>query len=94
MQAVEKKEDEQEAEEVDEEAASWAPERREAEKLVAELMKLWGPPIATLSRAGRAFEGLEFLLGGGRSGSFDLQVRSCRKLHGNNPCRGLTVAVY
>lgn len=28
----------------------------------------------TLSRAGKAFDGLEDLLGGGRSGTFDLQV--------------------
>lgn len=28
----------------------------------------------TLSRAGKAFEGLEDLLGGGRSGTFDLQA--------------------
>ena len=28
----------------------------------------------TLARAGKAFEGLEVLLGGGRSGTFDLQV--------------------
>lgn len=31
----------------------------------------------TLSRAGKAFEGLEVLLGGGRSGTFDLQVSTC-----------------
>lgn len=41
---------------------------------MGELIALWGPPIETLSRAGRAFDGLEFLLGGGRSGTFDLQV--------------------
>lgn len=58
----------------DDETSSWSPERQEAEKLVAELIALWGPPMETLSRAGRAFEGLEFLLGGGRSGTFDLQV--------------------
>lgn len=29
---------------------------------------------ATLGRAGKAFEGLEALLGGGRSGTFDLQA--------------------
>ncbi len=28
----------------------------------------------TLSRAGKAFDGLEALLGGGRNGTFDLQV--------------------
>ena len=56
--------------------AEWSPERREAERLVQELMALWGPPMETLSRAGRAFEGLEALLGGGRNGSFDLQVHN------------------
>ena len=29
----------------------------------------------TLGRAGKAFDGLEALLGGGRNGTFDLQVR-------------------
>ena len=60
--------------EEDGERQAWPVERREAETLVAGLMELWGPPIETLSRAGRAFEGLEALLGGGRSGTFDLQV--------------------
>ena len=30
----------------------------------------------TLGRAGKAFDGLEALLGGGRNGTFDLQVSS------------------
>jgi hypothetical protein len=33
-----------------------------------------GARSETLARAGKAFEGLEVLLGGGRSGTFDLQV--------------------
>lgn len=67
--SVEEAEDEGE-----DETQSWSPELREAERLVSELIALWGPPIETLSRAGRAFDGLEFLLGGGRSGTFDLQA--------------------
>ena len=66
-------------EEEEDEKQTWSPELREAERLVAELIALWGPPIETLSRAGRAFDGLEFLLGGGRNGTFDLQVCSCFK---------------
>ena len=41
-----------------------------AEDLVAAMMEAWRMPILTLSRAGRAFEGLEGLLGG----FFDLGV--------------------
>lgn len=43
----------------------------------------------TLGRAGKAFEGLEALLGGGRSGTFDLQASSlsahvvCRPMKAN-----------
>ena len=70
-----------EAEEEEDEQRAWSPELREAERLVADLIALWGPPIETLSRAGRAFDGLEFLLGGGRNGTFDLQV--CRQ---STPC--------
>lgn len=50
--------------------ASWTPDRRTAEDLVAAMMEAWRMPILTLSRAGRAFEGLEGLLGG----FFDLGV--------------------
>ena len=35
----------------------------------------------TLSRAGKAFEGLEDLLGGGRSGTFDLQASAFSLQH-------------
>ena len=34
----------------------------------------WRQPVETLSRAGRAFAGMEALLGGGRDGTFDLGV--------------------
>lgn len=53
---------------------SWSPSQRIAHRLVNEVVEMWGPPIQALARAGRAFEGLEALLGGGRSGAFDLQV--------------------
>jgi len=48
-----------------EEQASWTPERRSAEELVSTLVSQWEKPIAALDRAGRAFDGLEALLGGG-----------------------------
>lgn len=38
-------------------------------------MDVWQAPIDTLSKAGRAMEGIEALLGGAAGGSFDLQVR-------------------
>ncbi|GAB4823718.1 hypothetical protein N2152v2_010764 [Parachlorella kessleri] len=62
----------EEEEEEEEERAAWSLERRTAEELAGELVAQWEKPISTLSRAGRAFEGLETLLGGGRGGSFDL----------------------
>ena len=37
---------------------------------------MWRAPIDTLSKAGRAMEGIEALLGGAAGGSFDLKVRS------------------
>lgn len=52
--------------------ASWSPDRRTAEDLVGAMIEAWRMPILTLSRAGRAFEGLEGLLGG----FFDLGVRN------------------
>ena len=61
-------------EEDDDPKAGWSAEMKTAQSLVQELMDIWGPPIQTLSRAGRAFGGLEALLGGGRAGTFDLQV--------------------
>jgi uncharacterized protein with von Willebrand factor type A (vWA) domain len=48
-----------------EEQATWTPERRSAEELVSTLVSQWEKPIAALDRAGRAFDGLEALLGGG-----------------------------
>ncbi|KAG7670575.1 hypothetical protein Ndes2437B_g05113 [Nannochloris sp. 'desiccata'] len=48
-----------------EEQATWTPERRTAEELVSTLVSQWEKPIAALDRAGRAFDGLEALLGGG-----------------------------
>ncbi len=66
--------EEQESEPDPQEAirAAWSPDRRVAEDLVAAMIQAWQAPILTLSRAGRAFEGLEGLLGG----FFDLQVRT------------------
>lgn len=48
----------------DEDRELWSKERVIAEDLVKALVALWRVPIATLSKAGRAFEGLEALLGG------------------------------
>ena len=78
-QKAAEQQDEGEDDEEEQQQQTWSPELREAERLVAELIALWGPPIETLSRAGRAFDGLEFLLGGGRGGTFDLQVDTCRR---------------
>ncbi|KAI7841137.1 hypothetical protein COHA_005107 [Chlorella ohadii] len=61
-----------EDEEGEEERASWSLERQTAEALVAALVAQWQKPIDTLGKAGRAFDGLESLLGGARGGSFDL----------------------
>lgn len=55
----------EESEEEQEERASWSEERRTAEGLVAAMVTQWEKPIAALDRAGRAFDGLEALLGGG-----------------------------
>lgn len=70
---------------VDEDAAEAAREKAEAlaampldvraaEALTAVVVQQWGPPLETLSRAGKAFEGFEGLLGGGAGGAagFDL----------------------
>lgn len=69
---------EREQEERDELAAqqaNWSQERIIAEGLAAKLVQQWQGPISTLARAGKAFEGLEALLGGGSGGgSFDLGV--------------------
>ena len=56
------------------ERASWSRERTIAETLAAKLTLQWQGPISTLSRAGKAFEGLEALLGGAQGGGFDLGV--------------------
>ena len=56
------------------EHATWSPERATAEALAGELQQQWEAPMATLSKAGKAFEGLEALLGGARGGGFDLKV--------------------
>jgi uncharacterized protein with von Willebrand factor type A (vWA) domain len=63
QQQQQKEEDVEEFDE--EERASWSREHKEAQLLVSELVSKWKVPISTLSRAGRAFEGLEALLGGG-----------------------------
>lgn len=66
--------DQEEQEDSAAERASWSRERSIAEALVGKLMQQWQGPIATLSRAGKAFEGLEALLGGAQGGGFDLGV--------------------
>lgn len=60
---------ETEEEEEEDGRADWSIERRTAEELVAALVQQWRKPIDTLSKAGKAFEGLESLLGGA---GFDL----------------------
>ena len=60
------------------ERASWSRERTIAETLASKLVLQWQGPISTLSRAGKAFEGLEALLGGAQGGSFDLGVGSLK----------------
>ncbi|KAK9816841.1 hypothetical protein WJX72_005809 [[Myrmecia] bisecta] len=60
-------------EEEDSERAGWSVERRTAEELVEALLVEWKAPIDTLSKAGKAFEGLEALLGGARGGTFDVK---------------------
>ena len=55
--------------------AMWSLERRTAEQLVEELVVQWQAPMDALANAGKAFEGLEALLGGASGGSFDLKVR-------------------
>lgn len=43
----------------------------------------------TLGRAGKAFDGLEALLGGGRNGTFDLQVSpGCHEFRMSGNCKG------
>ena len=56
--------------------AEWSLERRTAEELVEELVAVWQAPMDALANAGKAFEGLESLLGGASGGSFDLKVRT------------------
>ena len=58
----------------EDETATWSLEKRTAEELGAELAAQWAAPIDALSKAGKAFEGLEALLGGASGGSFDLKV--------------------
>lgn len=58
----------------EDETAAWSLEKRTAEELGAELAAQWAAPIDALSKAGKAFEGLEALLGGASGGSFDLKV--------------------
>eukprot|EP00803_Ostreobium_quekettii_P008826 evm.model.scf_2565.1 EVM.evm.TU.scf_2565.1 scf_2565:1050-6339(-) len=53
--------------------AGLPPDRRAAIEATKALYQKWQAPMDALSKAGRAFEGLECLLGGGRSGVFDLQ---------------------
>ena len=67
-------EDQEDQEHSAAERASWTRERSIAEALVGKVMQQWQGPIPTLSRAGKAFEGLEALLGGAQGGGFDLGV--------------------
>ena len=68
----------EEREELAAQQASWSREQSIAEGLVGKMMQQWQGPIQTLSRAGKAFEGLEALLGGAGGGGFDLGVsHSC-----------------
>ena len=53
--------------------AAWSPEKRTAERLVAGLAAQWEAPMLAMARAGRAFAGLEAVLGGD---AFSLQVSS------------------
>ncbi len=73
-------EDQEEQEDSAAERASWTRERSIAEALVGKVMQQWHGPISTLSRAGKAFEGLEALLGGAQGGGFDLGVSSVHPL--------------
>ena len=82
--AVALPEDEAEKEREEELAAqqaSWTKERIIAEGLVGKLVQQWQGPISTLARAGKAFEGLEALLGGAQGGSFDLGVSFSQGAH-------------
>ena len=77
--ALPDEEAEREKEEQEERAAqqaNWSEERIIAEGLVGKLVQQWQGPISTLARAGKAFDGLEALLGGAQGGSFDLGVSS------------------
>lgn len=49
--------------------AAAPPEKRIAVELLKELFTTWKTPMETLSKAGRAFDGLEALLGGGGGGN-------------------------
>lgn len=54
-------------------------ERRLAVELAKELYHKWAAPMDTLSKAGRAFDGLEALLGGA-GGEFELSVSGCDRV--------------
>ena len=71
----------EEEEEEDDEAeaarlleARWPRKHRIADTLRPGMRAAWEPAMSTLAKAGRAFDGLEALLGGG---AFDLQVQLC-----------------
>lgn len=69
--------EEEDEDDVDAIQASWSPEKRTAERLVAELAAQWEAPMQAMARAGRAFAGLEAVLGGD---AFSLQVHpACRQ---------------
>jgi len=47
------------------ERAAWPLDKKAAEGIAGAVVKLWEAPLRTLAAAGRAFDGLEALLGGG-----------------------------
>lgn len=69
----------------EDESSSWSLEKRTAEELGADMAAQWAAPIDALSKAGKAFEGLEALLGGASGGSFDLKVSQRRIVNDGTP---------
>lgn len=62
-------------------------------ELVKEMYATWRAPIETLSKAGKAFDGLEALLGGAQGGTFELGVSHERPGWGVGGVRGLVAAL-
>jgi len=91
--ALPEDEDQEEQEDSAAERASWTRERSIAEALVGKVIQQWQGPISTLSRAGKAFEGLEALLGGAQGGGFDLGVSDVFLIQCIGQCTRCTVTV-